>query len=140
MGWLTINLGVVNAYGLSDGRECDTSLTTSVCDPYVKLFIDGKWIHDTSSEDDITTYNVDYQYVSEKIKKSSEIKIQIWDKDWTTLWGSDELIFETIGDVNSFLNEPYRGGQLFESINSFLTIQNSINTYSFWEDEYEKTK
>ena len=133
MGWFTINLGVVFAFGLSNGHFCDASMI--FCDPYVKLFIDGKLIHETSPKNDKITYNSDYQYVSEKIKKSSEIKIQVWDEDGET----DELILESIGDVNSFLNEPFRGGDSFEIDynHNKITQQNSINTYSFWEDEYE---
>ena len=139
MGWLTINLGHVNAHGLPGGHPnenpCDA---TSKCDPYVKLFIDDKVILETPPKDETEHFNVDFQYVSEKIKKSSTITIEIWDKDGTIIFDNDQLILKRMDNINSFLNEPFCGGEFFSSkeFTNFM-YQNSINTYSFWEDEYE---
>lgn len=72
----------------------------------------------------------DIIYQSGKIRKNSVIKLEIWLND-NLFWTKDEMIFQSEGDVESFLTQPTRRN------NQNSTDFNTIQTISFWRDEYE---
>ena len=125
------------AYGESDGTRCDSE-TTSPCDSYVKLFVNGAFIVQTPTIANTLTYDVNYRYMSEKIAKSSKIVVEVWDDDDPTgVFGSpDDLILRSEGSIDNFLDYPFRDGPNV-NLASEIDGQNSINTYTFWQDEYE---
>lgn len=69
-------------------------------------------------------------YQSGKIPKSSTIRLQIWSSDHK-FWINDELIFQSKGDIESFLTQPFRTNDRTSS------DTNTIGTVSLWRDEYE---
>lgn len=129
----------MQAYGEADKSQCDLA-EAKECDPYVKFFVNDEKIHQSLSRENIAIYDLNYRYVSGKILKNSTIKIEIWDDDQQTgllVWASsnDDLVLRTEGDIENFLSNPFRAG--VTTTGAQFNGQNSINTYSFWEDEYE---
>lgn len=120
----------LHAYGLIDGSSCDIVL--SLCDPYVKLYIDDVQVLQTAAQEDLCCYNVDTRFVSKKISKSSKIRIEVWDDDSGFLGSPDDLILQTEGDIDSFRDEPVRHGSTF--MGQYTT---SIEMTLTWQDEYE---
>lgn len=64
-------------------------------DPYLILFIDGRNVTKTKARANLCCFDADVTYQSDKIRNTSIIKIQVWDKDSARLGNSDDLIFET---------------------------------------------
>lgn len=132
----------MQAYGDIDKKSCDPA-EAKECDPYVKLFINGEEVHRSDSRTNIAIYDLNYRYVSGKIPRNSKIKVEIWDDDLFTEWflkpfsTDDDLVLQSEGDVDDFLNNPFRAGVI--TTGAQFNGQNSISTYSFWEDEYEFT-
>lgn len=129
-GYLTIKLKNIRAFGLVDGSSCDVS-AASVCDPYVKLFINGEKVIQTQARDDICCFDANVTYQSTKISKTSTIKIELWDDDSGFFGNPDDLILESAGSVEAFVKTPIRDGAVIDS------HQNLIETTSFWQDEME---
>lgn len=127
-GWLTIQIRNIRAYGLTDGSSCDVS-ATSVCDPYVKLFINDEKVLETTAQENICCFNVNATYQSIKIPKKLTIKIEVWDDDSGFFGSADDLIQSTEGSIDSFMKTTLRDGAVFS------TQQNLIETISFWQDE-----
>lgn len=124
-GWLTIKIKRVHAFMKSTGSTCDV---ISSCDPYVKLFINGVHIKETEVRNNANVFNAKLFYESEKIPKTSNITIQVWDADYSP-FDKDDLIQEANGDFDSFLKEPIRKGATNNK------KQNFIETVTFWRDE-----
>lgn len=122
-------MGILHAYGNTNGAACDTF--GGYCDPFVKFFVNDQLIYKSSSRADTPSFDVDYHYTSDRIPKTSTIRIEIWDDDSGFFGSESDLVLRTEGDVISFVNNPFRGGATSPS------GQNSINTFVFWEDEYE---
>lgn len=129
-GWLTIKIKNVRAHGLADGSDCDVSFT-SLCDPYLKLFINGEKVIQTDAIQNIGYFDANTMYQSIKIPKSSTIKIEVWDDDSGFFGTADDLILRTEGTIDSFMKSSIRYGAVFS------TRRNSIETISFWQDEFE---
>lgn len=127
-GWLTIEIKNVHAYGLADGSGCDVS---SSCDPYVKFFIDGEKVMQTDAKQNTCCYDANAMYQSIKIPKKSAIKIEVWDDDSGFFGTADDLIMQTQGTIESFMKTSIRVGSVFDA------RRNSIETISFWQDEYK---
>ena len=131
-GWLTINLDVVQAYGLDNGDRCDQAVG-SQCEVYAIISLNGNEEFRTSVKESKTIHNFDQAFIFDyPIPKSSKITIELWEDDAI----QDDLILRTSGDINSFLQHPFRTCTLVNSYDSFVKGQNSINTYSFWQNKY----
>lgn len=143
-----IRLGLVQAFGLGDGKVCD-SLGRIHCDPFAKIYIDGDYKNKTSPRADTPLFDFNYEYTTPgPIRKDSKIKIEIWDDDDAGEWleaikgvftsnGKQDLILETEGTIQSFIEQPQRRSgprviQKFNAMNHF----NTLNTYIFWEPIY----
>lgn len=124
---------MLHAYGDDDGNACDSF--GGLCDPFVKFFVNDQLIYKSSSRQDTISYDVNYHYTSELIPKTSTIRIDIWDDDSGFLGSEADLVLRTVGDVTSFVENPFRGGTTCTKRSP--SGQNSINTIVFWEDEYE---
>lgn len=129
----------VQAYGDSDKKNCDPA-EAKECDPYVKLFINGELIHRSPSRTNTAIYDINYRYVSGKIPRNSNITVEVWDDDKFEGWlawasSTDDLVLHSEGDIDDFLNNPFRTGVVTKG--SQFNGQNSLSTYSFWEDEYD---
>lgn len=141
-GWLTIKLKSVRAYTKWDNSQCDPVKQVRDnfdCDPFVELFIDGESQLRTSTRDDTCCYDdLNVHFTSKKISKSATIKIEVWDDD-NTFAGDlpPELILRTEGNVDSFLNKGYRGVNGTAKYKGAVNLGNSIDTISFWQDEYK---
>lgn len=98
--------------------------------PYVKLFVNGELVLESPKKSDKIYANDDVTYHSDKIPKNSTIKLQIWGSNSCVLWAKDELIFNSEGDVESFLAQPIR-----KDPNNPAGID-TIETISFWRNEY----
>lgn len=131
LGWLTINLLNAHFYGVIDEKDSSVQLPPG-CNPFVKLFVNGEKVKESPKRKDKILHDVDITFETTKIPKNSTIKLEIWDASsilW--VWASDELIFSTEGDIESFLDEPFRKG-----IREFEYLD-SIETMSFWINEYK---
>lgn len=129
----------MQAYGEADKSQCDLA-EAKECDPYIKFFVNDEKIYQSPSRENIAIYDLNYRYVSGRIPKSSTIKIEIWDDDQQTgvlsvFSSNDDLVLRTEGNIEDFLNNPFRAG--VTTTGAQFNGQNSINTYSFWESEYE---
>lgn len=94
--------GIVYAYGDANGDSCELE-QSSLCDPYVTLYIDDVIIHQTPTLNNKVTFDANYQYKSKLISKTSKIKIEIFDDDsgLVNLLGvvnADDLILHTEGE------------------------------------------
>lgn len=127
-------MGVVHAFGDINGNSCDATKQLH-CDIYVKLFINDELIYRSPKKEDSLMYDIKYQYISKLIPKTSIIRIDVWDSDSGLFGSEDDLILRTQGDVNSFLQNPFRTGTTTK--NASPNGQNSINTFVFWKDEIE---
>lgn len=70
-------------------------------------------------------------YVSDRIKNSSVIKIEVWDDDSGFLGSESDLIQREEGSIASFIEKPIRYGA------QHFSLVNSLEVAMFWEDEYE---
>lgn len=128
-GWLTINLLRAYTYGELSGRSC--KLNPSVgCDPYLVLYINNEQVMKTAKKTQTFFYDVNSIFTSAKIPKTSIVKLEIWDAS-SRFWGRDALILSTVGNIDSFLNEPLRKGVYISG------DVNSIETMSFWLNDYK---
>lgn len=130
----------MHAYGKIDGKtSCDDS--SDECDTYVKFILNNATVNRSETHERTAIHDVNYRYVSDKIPKTSTIKIQVYDDDSVRIFTfankfiEDDLLLETEGTIDSFLKNPFRSGAIMKKTQ--LNGQNSINTYVFWEDEYE---
>lgn len=129
----------MQAYGDADRDKCDPA-EAKECDPYVKLIINDEEILRSPSRTNIAIYDLNYRYVSGKIPRNSNITVEIWDDDQFTGFlafasSSDDLVLRSEGNIDDFLNNPFRTGVV--TTGAQFNGQNSISTYSFWEDEYD---
>lgn len=83
----------------ADGSACDPF---GPCDPYIKLYIDGKLVHQT--EKFINQKNVFFgeTYSSPRMSKSAPITFELWDSD---LIASDDLILSWNTSVEELLED-----------------------------------
>lgn len=125
-GWLSLTIKSIYAYYIpSKNEECD-SLSGKLCDVYVKVFADGNEILTTERTDNTNFLHLNRvlkpeDFSKQPISKATKIKIQVWDQN--TLF-SDELVQETDGDIDSYLNKPLR-----------TQNGNFIETSTIWFDE-----
>lgn len=122
-------VGVVSAFGTIDGGWCDKT-KDDACDTLIRLYIDDNFMDVTSVVDDTYVYDAEYQFISTEIKRSSIIKIEVWDQDNN----GEELVLRTEGSIDNFIENPYRSGDKLSS--GLIHEHNSINTYVIWEDEF----
>lgn len=127
-GWLTIQIRNIRAYGLTDGSSCDVT-ASSVCDPYVKLFINNEKVIQTKPIENLCCLDANVTYQSIKIPKKSSLKIEVWDDDSGFFGSADDLVQSSEGSIDSFIKTPIRSGAVF------ATHQNLIETIVFWQDE-----
>lgn len=108
------------------------------CDPFIKFFLDGNDKFTTRTQG-TNEFNVDYEYTTPKINKTSVIRIEMWDYNRII---PNYLIFITKGNVDSFLRDGHRK-EVYEHHNILTrnfwttTYENYIDTVSFWQDEYD---
>lgn len=126
-------MGILHAYGDDDGAACEA--IGDSCDPFLKFFVNDNLIYKSETRANTLTFDVNYHYTSELIPKTSTIKIEIWDDDSGFLGSESDLVLRTVGDISSFVQNPFRGGTTVTKTSP--SGQNSINTLVFWEDEYE---
>lgn len=132
-GWLTIHL--INAYYYGDEKNGISGIHVQPqCKPYIKLFINNEPVWRSSIiKNDKTLHDPDLTFDTAKILKNSTIVLQIWDAGCGLL-SKKEFEFSTNGDVDSFLNQPFRENDR-KFIGRFTKIE-AIETMSFWLDEY----
>lgn len=123
-GWITINLQSVYTYCRADGKLCKYNAKNG-CDSTIQLFVDGDDVLKSPKEMNKISYDANITFTSARISKKSTIRIEVRDV------GSGTLIFDTEGDVESFLKQPLREGE------PVCKHANSIETVSFWRDEYQ---
>lgn len=104
------------------------------------LIINGEQIHRSPSRTNTAIYDINYRYVSGKIPRNSNITVEVWDDDkfegiLSIFSSSDDLVLHSEGDIDDFLNNPFRTGVV--TTGAQFNGQNSLSTYSFWEDEYD---
>lgn len=129
-GWFSIHLLNAYTYGEESGKTCKFNPSYG-CSPYFILYINGDVVIKTPNEVDKFITHVDESFISAKIKKTSIIKVEIWDAS-SAFWETDKLILRSEGDVDSFLNKPHRTG-----VYAHMGGVNAIETMSFWEDDYK---
>lgn len=108
-----------------DGVRCDYGRR---CDPFVKLFINDTLQFVTPTRTNECCFDLGITNTTEKIFKSSLVKIEVWDADDGN--HIEKLIFRTEGNIESFLTVGRSRVEL-------LGTENIIDTISFWQDEYE---
>lgn len=126
-GVLTLKLRGLQAERLANGHPCEW-IDSLICDPYVKVFINGEPTKITQYREDTCCYDVGETYISKNISKSSVVKIEVWDSDT----GEDDLVLTTNGTIDSFLQNGFRNLR-------FHFSENYIATAAFWEDDYKKS-
>lgn len=102
------------------------------CNPFIKLFINDELVKQSPKRSYKALHDADITYETAKIAKNSTIKLEIWNGG--SFWTRERMIFTTDGDIDSFLKQPIRIG-----IGEVQTLDNvnSIETMSFWLDEYK---
>lgn len=83
---------------------------------------------------DKSSHHSDIIFETAKISKNSTIKLQIWDAG-CGLFTKTEFLFSTKGNIDSFLNQPFRENQR-KFIGKFARVE-AIETMSFWLDEFK---
>lgn len=117
------------------------------CEPFMHLIINGELVKEKKIEKKTGKhfiYDADYVYTSKLIRNDSTIKVEIWDDAslWVGLdnlisnYDNKSLIFSTEGNITSFMEKPLRLGAEYWWTNN-IHYKNTMNTYTFWEDEYE---
>lgn len=130
-GYLTIKLGILNAMGTNDGAACDYA--GGECDPFVKVLINGNLVNQTDVKQGQTVVDLNYEHTTGLIPFTSKIRIEVYDSDPAD---TQELILEAEGDVQSFLDNPFRLSEKPIATNGYMHMRNTIQTYVFWEDKY----
>lgn len=123
-GWFTINIQFAYTYHRADGEFC--KLIKKGCDSYISVFINDENVLKTPKQKNKTSYDADITFTSAKISKQSKVRIEVRDAS------SDALILVADGNIESFLNKHIHEGQRYDQ-KQF----NSIETVSFWRNEYE---
>lgn len=100
------------------------------CSPFIKLFVDGVFVLETSRLVSGFSFDARLRYTTAKIQKNSTIKLEIWDAGQGFL-DYDRRMFSKEGTVDSFLN-----GQILQG-DRFNELDNSIEMLSFWRDDYD---
>lgn len=116
----------MHVFGRSDGSACKFDYIQG-CDPFIKLFINDELKLETVKLRKKFFYDPKLTFTTAKIRRNSTIKVELWDAR-RGFWDYDELLFQTEGDIDSFLNEPRR--QSADTYNF-----NTIEAVSFWQDE-----
>lgn len=120
----------VRTYIEANKKPC--KYNTETCNSFVKLFINEDKVIQTLTKVDRKNYDPQITYTTGKIpKNNATIKIEVWDAS-SEFFEKDALIQRTEGNIDSFLNEPIRLG-----VKADEYLQNTIETMSFWRDEYE---
>lgn len=128
-GWFTFNL--LQAFISANSNGSVFNIYQSFhSHPYLKLFVNGEQAMETQIETDRIVTIDDITHQTGKIPKTSIIKLEIWSNDHM-FWTNDKLLFQSEGDVESFLTQPFR------TDNQTLPESNTVDTVSFWRDEYE---
>lgn len=105
-------------------------LFKSGCSPYIKLFVNGEKVLQSTPRKKVFFFDADIMYTTPRIRKNSTIAVEIWDAGtWSA--ETDALIQRTEGNIESFLSQPLREG--VESNGR----RNSIEAVSFWQDKFE---
>lgn len=133
-GWLTIHL--INACYHGDEKNCVSVIHMQPqCKPYIKLFVNARLVwRSRIIRNDKTSHHADTTFETAKISKNSTITLQIWDAG-CGLWSKKAFEFTTSGNIDSFLNQPFRENQR-KFISKFIKIE-AVETMSFWTDEYK---
>lgn len=126
---MTINLINAHFYGDIDEKESSVQLPPG-SNPFIKLFVNDKQVKESPKRKDETLHDVDITFETAKIPKNSTIKFEIWDGS-CGFWSGEKFIFSTDGNVESFLNDPFR-----ENDRDTKKID-AIEIMSFWRDEYK---
>lgn len=114
----------VYTYCRADGKSCKFN-ANSGCDSVISLFIDDEDVLKSPKEINKIFYDANITFTSARISKTSTIRIEVRDGS------SGELILSTEGDIESFLSKPLREGE------PVCKHANSIETISFWRDDYQ---
>lgn len=111
----------------SNGGNCDD---WDDCDPYIKLYIDGREVYRTDTKQNNHLPYFGETYKSPKMLKKARIKIEMWDEDATWMGPTDDLILRWETNIDELLqNGIFWGGK-------GNVWKNRIVTTSTWKDEY----
>ena len=119
---------LVYTYCYADGKPCKGK---TGCNSYVKLYINGEEVLTTPQATNKISYDIDQTFTTSRISKDSTVKIEVWNAYSGQFWGADTLLLSTEGNIESFLKEPLREGE------KVCKDFNSIETMSFWQDEFK---
>lgn len=117
----------MDVYGKSDGSACKFDYIQG-CDPFLKIFVNNKLKFESIKLRKKFLYDPKLTFTTARIWRNSTIKVELWDAR-RGFWDYDALIFQTDGDIDSFLHEPHR-----QSDNIYN--KNVIEAISFWQDEF----
>lgn len=125
---------------LEDENSCDLERRSILCDPFVKVLIDGKEVLKTNPREETQIYYVGRTITSKKIQKNlTLIEIEVWDYN-----GEDskpDLILRANGTVETFMQEPVRcteGGKIDNGFSKKDIPPNCIEVDVVWQDAREE--
>lgn len=126
-GHLTFHIRKIQAFLIRFSNSCDD---TSLCDLYIKLFINDVVVSETKSVDNESTVYPQFTYISGEIEKTAKITVELRDDDGSTT----ELIYKAEGNIQSFIDNPIRTPSDKWTINKKATI---IETSTTWLEHFE---
>lgn len=114
------------------GKRCDT-LQIINCDPYIKILVDDQEVFRTKTQWHQNLVNFDETYISPRMKKDSNIVIEMWDDDSTVGdWGTADDLMSRWGNgtVDLFMRYNRLAGHKY-----YGKYQNKVEYLSSWMDE-----
>lgn len=120
-------------------NTCDQSWSDSdqLCDPFVKVKIDGNEVLVTEAKEDTQKYVVGRLIMSELIQKNSTIiEIEVWDENKN---GRHERLLQTSGTVDTFIEKPYQYSKS-AWLRKKEILGNIIVVDVIWQDQREETQ
>lgn len=110
-----------------------------LCDPYVKVKIDGDEALTTDPKEDNQKYNVGRFVMSKLIQKNSTIiEIEVLDSNDDPKYPHERILW-TSGTVDSFIKEPIRCTTPGNAGGTFVSA-NCLEIDVVWQDKREKTQ
>lgn len=114
----------------SNSGSCDFM---GSCDPYVKIFIKGEQVYQTTKHKDTTDAIFDETFTSQKIDLVGDtIRIEVWDSD-IFLNGSDDKMFVVEGNYEQLFGRVVNGSA---TISEFSGNDLHLHTNTVWKAEY----
>lgn len=126
---MTITVERVTSYK-EDHPRCDS---VSRCDPYVKIFVNDKKVHETTRKvnDHVAVFME--TYVTEQIDHADKIRLEVWDSDNFLNGVDDHLLSTEISADNYETFQVNSGSGVTLETHIVWKPVHSIDAYNYFE-------